>query len=106
MLPEDVVKISTRLETQGKTCVLLGLIPSTSSDAQPQQQGLRVVGIMAVQDTIKAEAASTVGALQNLGLDVWIITGDNETAAHAVALQVILAPRSSLVHASGHTHTL
>jgi Cu+-exporting ATPase len=43
------------------------------------------VGTIAIADTIKPEAAAVVRRLQDTGVDVWMITGDNPSAAGAVA---------------------
>ena len=45
----------------------------------------RVAGIIAVADTLKPEAVEAVAALQNFGLEVIILTGDNLQTARAVA---------------------
>ncbi|HLU35315.1 MAG TPA: HAD-IC family P-type ATPase, partial [Thermomicrobiales bacterium] len=40
-----------------------------------------------IADGLKAESPKTVADLKALGLDVWMITGDNETTANVVAKQ-------------------
>ncbi len=45
------------------------------------------VALLAIADTIKAEAKETVGLLKKLGIAVWMITGDNERTAKAIAKQ-------------------
>jgi Cu+-exporting ATPase len=64
-----------RLEREGKTAMLVAL------------DG-RVVGVVADADTVKETSAEAVAALRERGLDVHMITGDNERTARAVADQV------------------
>ena len=64
-----------RLETQAKTVVLVG-----TSD--------RLMGLIAVADQLRPEAKRTVEELKHLGLEVVMITGDNEGTAQAVAQQL------------------
>ena len=45
----------------------------------------RPVGVIAVADSLKAESADAVEQLRALGLDVWMLTGDNAATARAVA---------------------
>lgn len=63
------------LETQGKTAMLL---------ANKQE----VIGIIAVADTIKETSHEAVEQLIKQGMAVYMITGDNERTAKAIAEQV------------------
>jgi len=42
-------------------------------------------GFIAVADTIRSEARAAVEQLEALGLDVWMLTGDNRATAEAIA---------------------
>ncbi len=44
-----------------------------------------VSGLIAVSDTLKPESGAAVKALHDKGLEVVMLTGDNEKAAHAIA---------------------
>ncbi|PQP00427.1 copper-translocating P-type ATPase [Pseudomonas frederiksbergensis] len=64
-----------RLEADGKTAMLVGVDD-------------RLLGVIAVADTIKPEAAEAVAALQASGIKVVLLSGDNHRTAEAVARQV------------------
>jgi Cu+-exporting ATPase len=51
-------------------------------------RGERLVGIIAVSDALKPESAEAISQLKALGLEVWMLTGDNKTTANAIAKQV------------------
>ena len=67
-----------RLEQQGKTVMLVAA-------------GASLRGLIAVADTVKEDSAAAVAELQRLGLEVWMITGDNERAARAIASGIGIA---------------
>src|SRR3989344_2351128 len=64
-----------QLESEGKTVMLLGI------------DG-KLAGLIAVADTLKDTASEGVRALQELGIEVVMITGDNKATANAIAGQV------------------
>ena len=64
-----------QMEQQGKTAMLIAV------------DG-RCAGVLAVADTVKESSREAVERLQRLGLEVVMITGDNERTAQAIARQV------------------
>jgi P-type Cu+ transporter len=64
-----------KLESNGKTVVII------AKDNQP-------IGILAIADTIKDTAEKAIQKLQNLGIEIIMITGDNEKAAQTIASQL------------------
>ncbi|UVI29403.1 heavy metal translocating P-type ATPase [Paenibacillus spongiae] len=64
-----------RLEENGKTAMLVAI------------DG-RYAGIVAVADTIKETSQAAVSRLKDMGIQVIMITGDNERTAKAIAAQV------------------
>ena len=44
--------------------------------------------VLGIADALKPESAQTVADLKSLGLDVWMITGDNAATAHVIAREV------------------
>ncbi len=64
----DVIE---KLEGEGKTVIVLA--------------GDKPMGIIAVADTLKDTAVKAVEYLKKMNLEVWMITGDNERTAKAIA---------------------
>ncbi|MGH8071846.1 MAG: heavy metal translocating P-type ATPase [Candidatus Entotheonellia bacterium] len=60
------------------------------SGATPMYIGIdgQSAGLIAVADTLKPESREAVEQLKALGLDVWMLTGDNQVTAEAIARQV------------------
>ncbi len=63
------------LEEQGKTVMIVAV-------------GKKAVGIVAVADTLKEHSAEAVAKLKEMGVEVYMLTGDNERTARAIAKQV------------------
>jgi Cu+-exporting ATPase len=53
-----------------------------------QESEFKVVGILGVADPLRPEARDVVQHIQQQGLSTWMISGDNETTAKAVAKMV------------------
>jgi Cu+-exporting ATPase len=51
----------------------------------------KIIGIIAVSDPIKKDSAQAVKQLQQLGVRVIMVTGDNQITAHAIAKQAGIA---------------
>ncbi len=48
----------------------------------------RVLGVIGIADAIKPDAMETVATLQAMGIEAWMLTGDHQRTAEAVAKQV------------------
>lgn len=64
-----------QLESEGKTVMLI------ATDKE-------MIGIIAVADTVKASSLEAIQRLKAMGIAVYMITGDNQLTAHAIAQQV------------------
>ncbi|XID94561.1 heavy metal translocating P-type ATPase [Paenibacillaceae bacterium WGS1546] len=72
---EKALDRMARLEEDGKTAMLVAI-------------DREYAGIVAVADTIKETSKEAVARLQRMGVEVVMITGDNERTAQAIAKQV------------------
>jgi heavy metal translocating P-type ATPase len=71
----DLDEAAARLEAKGRTVVFVGW-------------ERRVRGVLAVADTVEPDAAQTITALRARGLQVAMITGDNEATAGVIAAEL------------------
>lgn len=74
----DIARFEERiaaLENQGKTVMLVGV------------NGTKLAGLIAVADTLKAHSAQAVKRLAEIGIEVYMITGDNRRTAEAIAAE-------------------
>jgi copper-transporting P-type ATPase V len=72
LVPAALAAAAERLEQEGKTAVLVGWQGETR-------------GVLGVADTLKDGAAELVGRLHAMGLEVVMLTGDNQATAQAIA---------------------
>ncbi|KJE97127.1 hypothetical protein CAOG_010081 [Capsaspora owczarzaki ATCC 30864] len=82
-ISEAVESDMVALEGQGHT-VMLAAAGATTSAATPT---FELLGFVAVADTIKPETRSVVEMLRRQKIEVWMVTGDNERTARAIAQQ-------------------
>ena len=64
-----------KLENEGKTVVII-------------LYNKKIIGLIAIADTLKEFSKKAVQELKKLGIEVWMITGDNERTAQAIASQI------------------
>ncbi|GAE31975.1 copper-translocating P-type ATPase [Halalkalibacter hemicellulosilyticusJCM 9152] len=74
-LEDSVVAQMESLEAQGKTAMLIAI-------------DHRLSGVIAVADTVKETSKAAIKRMVELGLEVIMLTGDNERTAKAIAKQV------------------
>ncbi|BAY30075.1 cadmium-transporting ATPase [Nostoc carneum NIES-2107] len=80
-LPPDLQNLTQFWEQEGKTVVWV---------AQTRREdGYEIVGVLAIADMVRAEAAETIKRLRKLGVaEIVMITGDNQRTADSVAQAV------------------
>ncbi|MBE3583438.1 MAG: copper-translocating P-type ATPase [Limnochordaceae bacterium] len=77
--PEAAEPVVAQLEAEGKTAMLVAV-------------DRRVAGVIAVADTVKEGAADAIAQLLAMGVQTFMITGDNRRTAQAIAAQVGITP--------------
>ena len=71
-LPENIKSQMSTLSDEGKTPLLF----AKNDD---------FYGMIAVSDTIREDSVEAIASMKSLGLEVVMVTGDNEKTAHAIA---------------------
>ncbi|KNC51169.1 copper-translocating P-type ATPase [Thecamonas trahens ATCC 50062] len=78
MLPDALERFAVDLEGDGKTVMFVAV-------------GGQMAGAVAVADTARAEARPVIEHLEAAGVLVWMVTGDNERTALAIARDLGIA---------------
>jgi P-type Cu+ transporter len=71
----ELERAAIALEAAGKTAILVAV------DGRP-------AGVIAVADTVKPDSAAAIATLRSRGLEVVMISGDNQRTAEAIAAEV------------------
>ena len=74
-IPADMLAKSESLASEGKTPMFFAL-------------GDRLLGIIAVADTVKEDSPEAIKALHGMGIRVVMLTGDNQKTANAIGKKV------------------
>lgn len=82
LIDENHIKVPAHVET------LVGKLQAEAKTVVYFADTNRVLATIAIADKIKATSKAAIEALQNKGIEVYMLTGDNEQTAKAVANQV------------------
>lgn len=74
-IPEEALSGAEKLSLEGKTPVFFA-------------KDNEFMGIISVADTIKEDSKEAISSIKNMGIDVYMLTGDNEITASYIAKQV------------------
>lgn len=87
-LPEELREMAQSLEQEGKTVVWVAKNPTPNPSPQARR-GAEVMGVIAIADEVRAQAAATITRLKKLGIEqIVMLTGDNQETAYSVAKAV------------------
>ncbi len=76
--PGFLAPVAAALETEGSTVVVIA------------REG-QTIGVIAIRDELRPEATAALAALRDLGVDVAMLTGDNQATAEAIGREAGIA---------------
>ncbi|WP_392479710.1 heavy metal translocating P-type ATPase [Nostoc sp. C110] len=86
-LPEELREMAQSLEQEGKTVVWVA--QEGRGAGEQGSRGAEVMGVIAIADEVRSQAAATISRLKQLGIEqIVMLTGDNEETAQSVAKAV------------------
>ncbi|KAF2705134.1 heavy metal translocatin [Pleomassaria siparia CBS 279.74] len=77
-------------KSRGESVALTAVLSSERNPSVPATVPLtwELAAMFAIADALRPEAAGVISALRKRGIDVWMLSGDNQTTANAVGAQV------------------
>ncbi|ORY61389.1 uncharacterized protein BCR38DRAFT_487141 [Pseudomassariella vexata] len=75
-----------RWKTQAKSVALVAMKPTSSDDEE--SSSFSIAAALSISDPVRAEASAVIHTLRSQNIDVWMLSGDNQTTARAVALRI------------------
>ncbi|BCS35051.1 magnesium-translocating P-type ATPase [Luteitalea sp. TBR-22] len=100
---DRVRAVYASVSAQGFRTLAVARRPTSAAMLQPgDERDLTLLGLLVLDDPLKADAATTVASLAALGVSLKIITGDNQLVAAEIARQLGMDPRALLTGAQVH----
>ncbi len=85
-IPSEMSARSQQLAQAGKTPIFVAIGANT----------LDLLGIIAIRDRLKPEANEVIRQIESMGLQVWMLTGDRQETAQAIAQQLGISPERAI----------
>ncbi|KAF9736151.1 copper resistance-associated p-type atpase [Paraphaeosphaeria minitans] len=94
-IPDVQASILYAWKARGDSVALIALV-SNHDNAKAPEQPWTFACAFAIADPLRPDAISVISQLKKRGIDVWMLSGDNQTTANAVGLQVGI-PASNII---------
>lgn len=92
-IPAEVKSSLDTWKTEAKSVALVA-----TKSADPDSDSVyQISAALSISDPIRPESAPMIRALHSQGVDVWMLSGDNETTARAVATRVGIPPDTNVI---------
>jgi Cu2+-exporting ATPase len=91
-ISDEMLERSQNLAEFGKTPIF---VATQFADSKGVSK-LGLVGIIAMRDRLKPEAPEVVRQIEAMGLQVWMLTGDHQETANAIANQLGIPPERAI----------
>ena len=90
--------ITSNWENNATTVIYIGqkYIPSKRNSTTPDTEYGKLICALSISDVVRPEAASVVGYLDKIGIETWMLTGDNLKTAQATA-KIIGIPNNRVI---------
>ncbi|KAH9244383.1 hypothetical protein BASA81_018216 [Batrachochytrium salamandrivorans] len=103
--PEQISDATLLWQTLGRSIVMVGVAPEPTGEAHlsvvnapSMQMRGRLLAVLGIADLVRPESADVITALEKRGIEVWMVTGDNDTTARAIGSQLGVSPDRIMSH--------
>jgi len=97
-ISNEINEMAHHLEKEGKTCVFVAIKKDESSrkgkERKLETDEDQVLACVSIADMVKEESQDVIYALNDMGISVYMLTGDNKHTALAIGESIGLSPNN------------
>ena len=89
----DMHNVLENWKSKGNSVVMVAVSSFNEHTSKPPERAWQIATMFAISDPIRPESPQIIEQLKKRGLQVWMLSGDNQITANAIGAQVGIPAR-------------